>query len=204
MPAALALVAALLLALRLVLFLALHVRPGGIDPVRHTVSDYAASTVPATRRLAAVASWSAAGGWLLLGAAVLTLPGGGHTGLGTWLLVLGAVLALMPAVPTDGPGEPTTARGRLHLLLAIAWFTIAYSTMGPSARLLAEVTGSPAPAVLPVLAVLHTVGAVALVCLVVSLVVTPLRTRSFGLSERVFLLAVTLAPLIVATGLALA
>jgi hypothetical protein len=40
------------------------------------------------------------------------------------------------------------------------------------------------------------------VCLVVSLVVRPLRSRTFGVSERAFILAVTLAPLVSAVALA--
>lgn len=200
MSAALALLAAVLFVLRLALLVALHVKPGGIHPVRHAVSDYAASRSAGTRRLAAVASWSAAAAWAALGAAVLTLPAaaGPHTGLGVALLALAAVLALMPAVPTDGPGEEVTGRGRLHLLLAIAWFTLAYSTISPSMDLLDRLGGVPT-----VLRVLHPLAAVALGCLVASLVIRSLRPRTFGVSERVFILAVTLAPLVVAVQLAL-
>lgn len=202
MAQVLAIVASVLFILRVLALVALHVRPGGIHPVRHAVSDYAASSAPGTRRLAAVASWLAAAAWAILGIVVLTYPSASeHTGLGVWLLVLAVVLAVMPRVPTDAPGEPVTSRGRLHLVLAVAWFAIAYSTIGPLTRLLAEVTGAPAPGVLPVL---HVIAAIALVSLVVSLLVRALRERSFGLSERVFILAVTLAPLIVSTCLAAA
>lgn len=202
MAQVLAIVASVLFVLRLLALVALHVRPGGVHPVRHAVSDYAASSAPSTRRLAAVASWLAAAAWAVLGVTVLTLPAAtSHTGLGVWLLVLAVVLAVMPRVPTDAPGEPVTSRGRLHLVLAVAWFAIAYSTIGPLTRALAEVTGAPAPGTLPVL---HVIAAIALVSLIVSLLVRALRERTFGLSERVFILAVTLAPLIVSTCLAVA
>lgn len=201
MSAVLAALAAVLFAARLGLFATLHLRPGGIHPVRDTVSDYAASTAPGTRRRAALASWSAAAAWAALGAAVLVLPADGaqSPGLGFALLALALVLAVLPAVPTDGPGQRPTLRGRLHLLLAIAWFTLAYSTIGPSIDLV-RALGDRVPALLEVL---HPIAALALVCLVVSLVLTPLRARTFGLSERAFILAVTLAPLVVSAGLAL-
>lgn len=201
MSAALSALAAVLFAARLGLFATLHLRPGGIHPVRDTVSDYAASTVPATRRLAALSSWCAAAAWAALGAAVLaaSVPGAASTGLGVALLGLALVLTVLPAVPTDGPGQEPTVRGRLHLLLAIAWFTLAYSSIGPEQDLLHRLgTGDTV-----LLDVLHPVGAIALAALVISMVVPPLRTRAFGLSERAFLLAVTLAPLLVATHLAL-
>ena len=201
MSALLAALATVLFAARLVLFGVLHLRPGGVHPVRDTVSDYAASAVPGTRRLAAVASWCAAAAWAVLGAAVLTLQADGarSPGLGIALLALALVLTVLPAVPTDVPGQELTLRGRLHLLLAIAWFTLAYSTIGPSQDLLHRlgVTGTA------VLDVLHPVGAIALIALVASMMLTPLRAWTFGLSERVFILAVTLAPLLVAAHLAL-
>ncbi|MGE9782432.1 hypothetical protein NMQ01_01190 [Janibacter sp. CX7] len=56
MTTPLALAAAALFVCRLGLFALLHLRPGGIDPLRHAVSDYARSTSPATRRLATAAS----------------------------------------------------------------------------------------------------------------------------------------------------
>ncbi|MFX4286797.1 DUF998 domain-containing protein [Janibacter sp. G349] len=197
-PLALAAAAALFVC-RLGLFALLHLRPGGIDPLRHAVSDYARSTSPATRRLATAASRAAAAAWAVLGLAALTVPAPARSvPLGLWLLALAAVLATMPHVPTDGPGAETTPLGRLHMVLAVAWFTIAYSTIGPTGDLLVRLTGAAPPG----LALLDHVAAVALVCLVVSLVVRPLRSRTFGVSERAFILAVTLAPLVSAVALA--
>lgn len=199
MTTTLAAAAAALFAVRLVLFGLLHLRPGGIDPVRHTVSDYARADSATTRRTATAASRVAAAAWAVLGAAVLSLPSGPRSvPLGLWLLALAAVLAVMPLVPTDGPDAATTPLGRLHMVLAIAWFSIAYSTIGPEGDLVERLTGA-APAGL---GLLHTVAAVALVALVVSLVVRPLRERTFGVSERVFILAVTLAPLLAAVAVA--
>lgn len=203
MPAPLSLVpwlaagATALFSLRLVLLGALHAVPGGVHPVRDAVSDYAASPERRTRRLAAAASWSLAAAWLLMGAAVLAdaprLPAAGS--IGAWMLVLGGVLAVMPMVPTDLPGERTTLRGRVHLLLAIAWFTLAYSLIRPMARLL----GDAPPA--GVIRAVGTVAAVCLAALVLSRLVPALRTRTFGLSERAFIVAVTVAPLLCAIAL---
>ncbi|GAA1723675.1 DUF998 domain-containing protein [Brachybacterium phenoliresistens] len=190
--------AAALFAIRLVLFAALHLVPGGVHPVRHAVSDYAASPQPRTRRLATAASWSMAGAWVVLGAAVLadSAGAGGVAPAGLWMLVLGAVLALMPLVPTDLPDAPTTLRGRVHLLMAIAWFTISYSEIGPMRRMLG---GS---ALGGAVSALGAIAAVGLAALIISRLVPALRTRTFGISERVFILAVTLAPLLLAIGLA--
>jgi hypothetical protein len=187
----LAAVAAGLFVVRLVLFVVLHVLPGGVDPVRETVSDYAASSSTRTRRLAAVASWAAAAAWVVFGAAILAGVGAQRSSVGLWLIVLGLVLTVMPFVPTDRTGTAATPRGRLHLLLAIAWFTLAYATIGPVQGLVQA--GSAAHSALGVLKI---VAAVSLIALVISMLVRRLRTRTFGISERVFILAVTVAPLV--------
>ncbi|WFR85505.1 DUF998 domain-containing protein [Arthrobacter sp. Y-9] len=193
----LATAATVLFALRLLLFLLLHVSPGGIHPVRDTVSDYAASPARSTRLLAGLASWAAAAAWLSLGAAVLSGAGRADLALGGWLLGLGVLLAVMPFVPTDRSGTSVTTRGRIHLLLAIAWFTLAYSTIGPLGRLI----GGP-PGAVAALDVLNTFAAISLVALVIALLIRPLRRRLFGLCERLFILAVTVAPLVAAWALA--
>lgn len=181
---------------RIVSLIVVHFVPGGVDPVRGTVSDYGASPVRRTRVLAGVASFAGAAAWIALGAAVLldAALGAARLGVAAWLLVLGVVIAVIPFVPTDLTGAAPTARGRLHLLLAVGWFTIAYSTIGPLGRLLdPSLAGS-------VLAVANTVAGVALIALVASLVVPALRTRTFGLSERVFVAVVTVAPIVFALG----
>ncbi|MDQ0708720.1 hypothetical protein QFZ52_001372 [Arthrobacter woluwensis] len=193
----LAAAATILFALRLLLFLLLHVLPGGIHPVHDTVSDYAASSVRRTRLLAGLASCTAAAAWLSLGAAVLSGAGRADPALGGWLLALGVLLAVMPFVPTDRSGTAITARGRIHLLLAITWFTLAYSTIGPLSRLIAGPPGAVAA-----LGLLNTIAAISLAALVIALLVRPLRRRFFGLCERLFILAVTVAPLVGAWALA--
>lgn len=194
----LAAAAAVLFSIRMVLLVLLHAVPGGVHPVRDAVSDYAASRERRTRRLAAAASWTLAGAWVALGAAVLSgAPRAAEDpAAGAWMLVLGALLALMPFVPTDLPGDRPTVRGRVHLVMAIAWFTIAYSVIGPMSRML-----GPTP-LADVVGVLGPIAAVCLAALVVSLIVPPLRTRTFGISERLFILVVTLAPLLCAIALA--
>lgn len=188
-----------LFSLRLLLFVLLHALPGGIHPVHDTVSDYAASPAKQTRALASAASWTAALAWLALGAAVLSSTSRSDTALGRWLLGLGVLLAVMPLVPTDRSGTATTTRGRIHLLFAIAWFTIAYATIAPLSRLIASPAGAVA-----VLNTLDLTAAVSLTALVFTLLIRPLRRRFFGLSERLFIVAVTMAPLVAAGALATA
>lgn len=190
--------AAALFSLRILLFVLLHVLPGGIHPVHETVSDYAASPAKRTRSLATAASWTASLAWLSLGAAILSSTSRSDTALGGWLLGLGVLLAVMPFVPTDRSGSATTTRGRIHLLFAIAWFTLAYATIAPLSRLIT----TPACAV-AVLNTLDLIAAVSLTALVVTLLIRPLRRRFFGLSERLFIVVVTAAPLVAAWALAL-
>lgn len=192
----LASMAGALFALRLLLFLVLHLLPGGIHPVFDPVSDYAASPAKRTRLLASAASWTAALAWLVLGAAVLSRTPRSDMVLGCWLLGLGALLAVMPFVPTDRTGTTMTTRGRIHLLFAIAWFAIAYATIAPLSRLVANPAGA-----VGVLNALDLIAAVSLTALVLTLLIRPLRRRFFGLSERVFVVAVTVAPLVAAWAL---
>lgn len=202
MSQALYLVSTVLFLCRLALFLLLHLVPGGIHPVRDAVSDYAASASGVTRRLSRLSAWAAALGWAALGFGLLSDVGLGapRSTMGIWLLVLALVLVVMPWVPTDGPGAAKTLRGRVHLLLAVGWFTISYSTIAPQARLL-EAQGMAG--VGTGLQVLHVIAAISLVALVVSLLVRPLRSRTFGVSERLFILVVTIAPLLASLGFAL-
>ncbi|MGP9528760.1 DUF998 domain-containing protein [Glutamicibacter sp. AOP5-A2-18] len=189
--------AAVLFSARLCLLFLLHFLPGGVHPVRDPVSDYAVGEARRTRFIAAIASWAAAAAWMALGSAVLLRSAPGHAaqGLGAWLLVLGLLLAVMPLVPTDRAGSPATLRGRVHLLFAIAWFTLAYTTIEP----LGQLVGDPQD---HVLGLLDYAAGIALAALVVSLVLPPLRRCTFGIAERAFILVVTLAPLIASVDLA--
>lgn len=188
--------AATLFSARLLLLFLLHLLPGGVDLVRDPVSDYAVAESKRTRTLATLASWAAALAWISLGVALLLRAGLGDAeqGIGFWLLVLGMLLAVIPLVPTDRTGSKTTLRGRVHLLFAIAWFTLAYSTIGPLGRFVGGPLGQ-------MLGVLDVVAGVALAALVISLVLPPLRSRTFGIAERVFILVVTLAPLMASVDL---
>lgn len=182
---------------RTAMFVALHLVPSDYDIVHHAVSDYA---VGPTRRLAAAMTWTSAVFWLALAAAVALAPANGGPGLAVWMLALAVVFALLPLLPTDVEGSAPTLVGRFHMLAAIAWFTIAYSCMGGFIRFFAP---SAPGGLMALLVAVSWVAAVGLVALVPALVVRPLRRVAFGISERVFLLAVHVFYIAVAVGLVL-
>ena len=101
----------------------------------------------------------------------------------------------------DVEGQPTTLIGRLHLVAAIAWFAIAYSCMGNIVRLLAPLAPQ---GLVSFLGAARWVTAAALIALVTALVIRRLRPYAFGISERIFLLAVYVFYLGTAAGLLLA
>jgi len=103
-------------------------------------------------------------------------------------------------LPTDVEGQPTTLIGRLHLVAAIAWFAIAYSCMGNIVRLLTPLAPR---GLVSLLGATRWVTAAALTALVIALVVRRLRPYAFGISERIFLLAVYVFYLGAAAGLLL-
>lgn len=189
--------AVVLFSARLVLLFLLQLLPGGVDPVRDPVSDYAVADAARTRVLATTASWAAAMAWIALGSAVVlhTDLGDARAGLGFWLLALGLLLAAMPLVPTDRTGSQVTLRGRVHLLAAVLWFTLAYSTIGPLGRLVRDPAGQ-------ILGVLDVAAGLTLAALVIALVLRPLRNCAFGIVERAFILVVTVAPLVASIDLA--
>ena len=76
-----------------------------------------------------------------------------------------------------------------------------YATIGPLGRLL---DAAEMVSLASILRVLGVVAAIALAALVISLVVRPLRARTFGISERAFILVVTVAPLLASIGLSIA
>jgi len=176
------------------MFIALHLVRSDYSPVRHAVSDYA---VGRTRTLSAVMAWTTAAAWAALAAAVwLVRPEwSSRGGITAWLAVLAVIFLLLPFVPTTLEGEKATVIGRLHMLAAIAWFAISYSCMGDFVRLADAGVGG----VLAVsLSVLSGVALVGLIALVASLVLPGLRSRTFGISERVFIVAVNLFYLLAA------
>ncbi|WP_341940394.1 DUF998 domain-containing protein [Microbacterium sp. LWH10-1.2] len=189
-----AVLAAALWTARLGMFVALHIVRSDYSPVKHAVSDYA---VGRTRTLSSIMTWTTAGGWGALAAAVwFGLPEwSDRVGVAAWLGVLAVIFVALPFVPTTLEGEEMTTIGRLHMLAAVAWFAISYSCMGNFVRLAESTVGGGLAATLSVLSV---VTMVALVALIGSLVLPWLRSRTFGIAERVFIVAVNVFYLIVA------
>ncbi|HOB65884.1 DUF998 domain-containing protein [Ottowia sp.] len=170
----------------LALLIALHLRPPTRNVVRDPVSDYG---VGASRPLFQMYGWAGNVGVLALSAAAYTrqapaLPGWLPAGL---LALLVCRLGLL-VFPTDLEGAPRTSAGRLHMVLAIAQFAIAYTVIDNATPLLAAAFSAPWPALL---GTLRWVAAASLAALVACLVLRPLRAF-FGLAERVFLVAVAL------------
>ena len=184
---------------RLGVFIALHLVPSDYTIVGHAVSDYA---VGPTRRLSSVMTWLTAIFWALLAAAVATgVPDWPDaTGIVVALIVLAVIFAVLPFAPTTLEGETPTLIGRLHYLLAIAWFAISYACMGNFSRFFT----AAGPAWLgTALTVIGWIAALSLAISVLVLIVTVLRPKVFGISERIFILSVSVFYSLVAVGLAL-
>lgn len=182
---------------RLGVFIALHLVPSEYTIVGHAVSDYA---VGPTRRLSSAMTWLTAIFWALLAAAVaLGVPDWSDaTGITIALAALAVIFIVLPLAPTDLEGEKATMIGRIHYVLAIAWFAISYACMGNFTRLFtaegpAWLAGS--------LGVIAWIAAISLAVSVLVLIVKRLRPKVFGISERIFILAVSLFYLGVAAGL---
>lgn len=173
---------------RLVLFIALHLVRSEYSIVGHAVSDYA---VGSTRRLSSAMTWVTVPFWALLAAAVAVgLPDwGDSTFVAIALAILALIFLVLPFVPTDLEGKKLTTIGRLHYLMAIAWFAISYACMGNFVRLFT----AEGPATLAqALGVISWIALVSLAVSVVVLIVKSLRPKVFGITERVFILAVNL------------
>lgn len=198
MTTALAGLALVLGVARLTMFIALHLVPSDYNVVQHAVSDYA---VGPTRRLATAVTWTSAVFWAAIAGAIALGPPTPEKGVALWLVVLAVIFAVLPLLPTDVEGQPVTFIGRLHMVAAIAWFTIAYSCMGNIVRLL---TALAPQGLVSFLGVTRWVTAAALIALVTALVIRRLRPYAFGISERIFLLAVYVFYLGAAAGLLLA
>ncbi len=173
---------------RLGLFVAIHVVNREYNIIEHAVSDYA---VGSTKTLSSITTWLTAALWpivaLLAWRAFPTWPGLG--GVLVCLTLLTGIFVALPFLPADVEGQPVTVRGRLHLVAAVAWFALAYRCMSLFVPLLTSV----APGALAWTAnALLKIATVSLATLVVALVVRPLRRWLFGISERVFLLSVSL------------
>lgn len=200
MTTTLAIASVALCALRIALFVALHLVPSPYNAVEHAVSDYA---VGPTRKLSAAMTTVTAASWLTIaGAAYGRLDGWtGRTPVVVLLVVLAAVFVALPFVPTDVEGGPATPIGRLHYVLAIAWFAISYSLTGDFSRWMDDAVDGPLASIGHVL---HIVALVSLIALVVALVVPNLRRRCFGIAERVFLVAISVFFLVASIALVVA
>ncbi|WOC11372.1 DUF998 domain-containing protein [Gordonia sp. MP11Mi] len=185
---------------RLLLFAALHAVPSPYNAVEHAVSDYA---VGPTRRLSAAMTTVTAASWLTLaGAAYGRLDGWPErTQIVVLLVILAAIFVALPFAPTDVEGQPVTPIGRLHYVLAIAWFAISYSLTGDLSQWMNDAVGGPLAATGRVL---HWVALGSLIALIVALIAPKLRRRYFGTAERVFLVAISTFFLIAAIALAVA
>jgi hypothetical protein len=113
---------------------------------------------------------------------------GNRGSVGVWLAILAVIFVALPFVPTDLEGARRTAIGRIHYLVAIAWFAISYPLTGTFHDQVHSAT----------LNVLRWVAMISLAALVIALVVRPLRRKFFAISERVFILAINLFYLIAA------
>jgi uncharacterized membrane protein YcfT len=191
-------IAAVLLFVRLILFIALHLVRSDYNIVNHAVSDYA---VGRTRWLSTAMTWATALAWAALAVGVATsLPHWSDAGaVIVCLVILALIFAILPFVPTTVEGQALTLIGRLHYVAAIAWFAISYAIMGNFVRLIQH---DDMGAIASTLNVVQWVALVSLVALVVALFIKPLRSRVFGISERVFILAVNIFYLVTAVGLA--
>ena len=180
-PPALAAATALLYAANPLLLAAIQARNPQHDPVRDPVSDYGVGTARPLFQ-----AYGTAG---TLAAALLALLFW-QAGLSSFLLLTltGAVATRVGVVlvPTDLEGAPRTRTGRLHMLLAVASFTLYYMAIDSATPLLAAQATSELAGALHALRTAVTAG---LAGLVACLVLPPLRW-AFGFAERVFLIAV--------------
>lgn len=187
---AFALVAATLSLIRLALFVALHVMRSDYNFVEHAVSDYA---VGRTRKVSAYMTWYTAGVWLTLLLALLIGPAPqSSTSTIVQLVALVVIFVVLPFLPTDVEGQRRTATGTVHYIAAIAWFALSYSLTGNFSRMLAD-----AGTVTVALTALRWIALVSLIALCIGLIPS-LRKRIFGISERIFLLTITLFYLLAA------
>lgn len=163
---------------------ALHLRGGGLDPLRHALSHYATGRDRRLARLAAdanilglatlLASLAAAAG-------VPAVPGGS---LAT-VAVMAATRVGTRLLPIDAPDRPATSRGRAHVLLAMANFAVSVAAVQALSRLLASASGWHRLS--PVLTALAGLALPLVLVVGAAYLVRPLR-RVFGLAERLFAL----------------
>lgn len=182
---------------RLVVFISLHVVTSEYNIVEHAVSDYA---VGSTRRLSSIMTWLTVPFWALLAVAVATelSDWNDSTGVVVALSALALIFLVLPFVPTNLEGDQISLIGRLHYLLAIAWFALSYACMGNFVRFFTAQGNQPLATILDVIS---WIALISLAISVIVLLVKRLRPKVFGISERIFILAVTIFYIGVAVGL---
>ena len=156
----------------------LHVVPSGLG-WRNPVSQFGITRYRVGYRIAAMAAAAAAVGAIL---ALLDRPGFIVT---VALLALFAVARfLIPFVPMDAPGSPTTTSGRWHNVLAFVAFGSVTAAAFTAGGLLHDTGSAQAASLSTVLACVMAVGAVLLL-------LSRVRTTwsgIFGIGERIIYL----------------
>lgn len=153
----------------LLLVAGLHFLPTGLHPVHHPVSGYTTTRYGHLNKIGLLAGGI---GTLALAAAT-RLNVSAVTEAVVLLAVAGGCRLLLISITTDQVDGPRTERGRLHLLLAIAYFAALVITMTD----------------VPVAGQVGTwLGYIAIAATIL-LVLSSSRDRYFGLIERVLLAA---------------
>ncbi|MCS5735138.1 DUF998 domain-containing protein [Herbiconiux daphne] len=169
------LIALVAIAVTLISLIVLHLLPTKLSPLRDPVSQYG---ITRYRLGYAVAAWSAAVAGLGAIVALMTVPGSTVTIV--LLAVFAVARAVIPAVPMDSPGAPTTRRGRMHNILAFAAFGTVTAAAFVAAGCLHDAGFAAASLWSTVMGVVMAVGAVGL--LVARFV--PALSGLFGAFER--------------------
>jgi hypothetical protein len=190
---------AALFVVRLIMFVVLHLVHSDYNIINHAVSDYA---VGRTRWLSRAMSWVTALAWasLAVGVVVDFPHWSDERGVVVCLVILVVIFVVLPFFPTDIEGESRTTIGLIHYLGAIAWFALSYGIMGNFVRL---VQAEHVEGFGGFLNVVQWIALVFLIALVAALVLKVLRSRVFGISERLFLISVNIFYLVTATALAI-
>ncbi len=171
-----------------VCLISLHFLPTGYSPLYNTISDY---SVGRFSRLARISTAVNAVGVLLLFGAFIAIVGSppmAWNGL-MWLAILAVTRFGMVGFTTDVSGQKVTAKGIVHIVLAIISFIAGVSALGTITRTIG--THSDWSIVYPFLKLLAQVSTPILIALAISIVLPVLR-RIFGLVERIFLLTINL------------
>lgn len=176
---------AALYVIAIALFVRLHRRVPEVDWLCDAVSNYGVSPAAGLFRAYSHVSTLAA---TLLAVQFALSSAPGIPRAAVVAMVLTPLLRVgVTLVPTDLPGVATSARGRLHLVFAIATFAASYTAIANATPVLA----AAAPGWLAaILSGLYIVATLALVGVVATML--PALKRVFGLFERVFLLSTML------------